>query len=192
MYTDTELLEILKETGALMEGHFKLTSGMHSSNYVQCAKLLRFPDKAEIFAKALAQKFKDEKIDLVVGPAIGGIVIAYEVARALGVPGIFAEREKDLMTLKRGFEIEPGQRVLVVEDVITTGGSVQEVVELVKELGGQPFAAASIIDRSSPETLKLEIPFKSLLKLEIPVFAEKDCSMCKEGSVAYKPGSRNI
>lgn len=192
MYTDKELLEILKETGALMEGHFKLTSGMHSSNYVQCAKLLRYPDKAEIFAQALAKKFKNDKIELVVGPAIGGIVIAYELARALGVPGIFAEREDNKMTLKRGFEIEKGQRILVAEDVITTGGSVQEVVDLLEELGGNPIGAATIIDRSSAETLKLKLPYKSLLQLEIPVYDEKDCPMCKEGSSPYKPGSRKI
>jgi len=192
MLTDKKLLEILEETDALKKGHFKLTSGMHSSQYVQCAMLLRFPDKAEIAAEALAEKFKDEKIDLVVGPAIGGIVIAYEVARALGVPGIFAERENGKMALRRGFSIEPGQKVLVIEDVITTGGSTQEVVDLISELGGDVIGAGSIIDRSNKENLKIKVPFKSLLKLEIPVYKEEDCPMCKEGSKAVKPGSRNI
>lgn len=192
MLTEKELLNILEETDALKKGHFKLTSGMHSSQYVQCAMLLRFPDKAEIAAKALAEHFADEQIDLVVGPAIGGIVIAYEVARALGVPSIFAERENGDMTFRRGFSIEEDQRVLVVEDVITTGGSTQEVADLVEKSGGRVVAAASIIDRSSKDTLKLKVPFKSLLKLDIPVYKEEDCPMCKEGSKPYKPGSRNI
>lgn len=192
MLTEKELLNILEETDALKKGHFKLTSGMHSSQYVQCAMLLRFPDKAEIAAKALAEHFADEQIDLVVGPAIGGIVIAYEVARALGVPSIFAERENGDMTFRRGFSIEEDQRVLVVEDVITTGGSTQEVADLVAKSGGRVVAAASIIDRSSKDTLKLKVPFKSLLKLDIPVYKEEDCPMCKEGSKPYKPGSRNI
>lgn len=192
MITDKEVLNILEETDALKTGHFKLTSGMHSSKYVQCAMLLRFPDKAEIIAKALAEKFKEEKIDLVVGPAVGGIIIAYEVARALGVPSIFAEREQGEMTLKRGFSIEAGEKVLVVEDVITTGGSTQEVADLIKDLGGIVIGAASIVDRSSKENLKITVPFKSLIKLEIPVYKEEDCPMCKEGSKPYKPGSRNI
>ena len=165
---------------------------MHSAQYVQCAMLLRFPDKAEIVAKALAEKFKDEKIDLVVGPAIGGIIIAYEVARALGVPSIFAEREDGEMTLRRGFQIEKNQRILVIEDVITTGGSTQEVADLLTTLGGEVVGAGSIIDRSSKDTLKIKVPFKSLLKLDIPVYKEEECPMCKEGSKAYKPGSRNI
>lgn len=192
MLTDKELMSILEETDALKKGHFKLTSGMHSSQYVQCAMLLRFPEKAEIAAKALAEKFSDQQIDLVVGPAIGGIVIAYEVARALKVPAIFAERENGEMTFRRGFSIEKGQRVLVIEDVITTGGSTQEVADLVTSLGGVVVAAGSIIDRSSKDTLKIKVPFQSLLKLEIPVYKEEDCPMCKEGSKPYKPGSRNI
>ncbi len=192
MLTDKELMDILEETDALKKGHFKLTSGMHSAQYVQCAMLLRFPDKAEIVAKALAEKFKNEKIDLVVGPAIGGIIIAYEVARALGVPSIFAEREDGEMTLRRGFQIEKNQRILVIEDVITTGGSTQEVADLLTTLGGEVVGAGSIIDRSSKDTLKIKVPFKSLLKLDIPVYKEEECPMCKEGSKAYKPGSRNI
>jgi orotate phosphoribosyltransferase len=154
--------------------------------------LLRFPDKAEI-AQGLWQKlFAEEQIDLGCRPAIGGIVIAYEVARALGVPSIFAERENGEMTLRRGFSIEEDQRVLVVEDVITTGGSTQEVADLVAKSRGRVVAAASIIDRSSKDTLKLKVPFKSLLKRDIPVYKEEDCPMCKEGSRPYKPGSRNI
>lgn len=192
MITENDIMNILEETEALKEGHFKLTSGMHSAQYVQCAMLLRFPDKAEIIAKALAEKFKDEKIDLVVGPAIGGIIIAYEVARALDVPSIFAERDQGEMTLKRGFSIKPGERILVIEDVITTGGSTQEVADLVSKLGGDVVAAGSIVDRSSEKNLKISVPFKSLIKLEIPVYKEEDCPLCKEGSKPYKPGSRNI
>lgn len=192
MITENDIMNILEETEALKEGHFKLTSGMHSAQYVQCAMLLRFPDKAEIIAKALAEKFKDEKIDLVVGPAIGGIIIAYEVARALDVPSIFAERDQGEMTLKRGFSIKPGERILVIEDVITTGGSTQEVADLVSKLDGDVVAAGSIVDRSSEKNLKISVPFKSLIKLEIPVYKEEDCPLCKEGSKPYKPGSRNI
>ncbi len=192
MITENDIMNILEETEALKEGHFKLTSGMHSAQYVQCAMLLRFPDKAEIIAKALAEKFKDEKIDLVVGPAIGGIIIAYEVARALDVPSIFAERDQGEMTLKRGFSIKPGERILVIEDVITTGGSTQEVADLVSKLGGDVVAAGSIVDRSSEKNLKISVPFKSLIKLEIPVYKEEDCPLCREGSKPYKPGSRNI
>lgn len=192
MITEKEIMGILEETEALKEGHFKLTSGMHSAQYVQCAMLLRFPDKAEIIAKALAEKFKDEKIDLVVGPAVGGIIIAYEVARALGVPSIFAERDQGEMTLKRGFSIKPGERVVVIEDVITTGGSTQEVADLVTKLGGEVVAAGSIVDRSSEKNLKISVPFRSLIKLKIPVYKEEDCPLCKEGSKPYKPGSRNI
>lgn len=192
MITENDIMNILEETEALKEGHFKLTSGMHSAQYVQCAMLLRFPNKAEIIAKALAEKFKDEKIDLVVGPAIGGIIIAYEVARALDVPSIFAERDQGEMTLKRGFSIKPGERILVIEDVITTGGSTQEVADLVSKLDGDVVAAGSIVDRSSEKNLKISVPFKSLIKLEIPVYKEEDCPLCKEGSKPYKPGSRNI
>ena len=190
MLTEKEILGILEETDALKKGHFRLTSGMHSEQYVQCALLLRYPEKAELVANDLAEKFKDEAIDVVVGPAIGGIVIAYEVARALGVPGIFAERENGAMTLRRGFAVEPGDRVLVIEDVITTGGSTQEVVELVQGLGAEVVGAGSIIDRSSKENLKIRVPFKSLLKLDIPVYKEEDCPLCKAGSKPYKPGSR--
>ena len=190
MLTQEQLISLLEETDALKRGHFRLTSGMHSEQYVQCALLLRFPDKAEIVARDLASRYAEEKIDLVVGPAIGGIVIAHEVARALGVPAIFAERENGAMSLRRGFTVAPGQRVLVVEDVITTGGSTQEVADLIASLGGNVVGAASIIDRSSPETLKIQVPFKSLLKLSIPTYQEADCPMCKTGSVAYKPGSR--
>lgn len=192
MITENDIMNILEETEALKEGHFKLTSGMHSAQYVQCAMLLRFPNKAEIIAKALAEKFKDEKIDLVVGPAIGGIIIAYEVARALNVPSIFAERDQGEMTLKRGFSIKPGERILVIEDVITTGGSTQEVADLVSKLDGDVVAAGSIVDRSSEKNLKISVPFKSLIKLEIPVYKEEDCPLCREGSKPYKPGSRNI
>lgn len=192
MLAEKELIKMLEETGALKKGHFKLTSGMHSSSYVQCAQLLKIPKYAEIAGKAIGEFFKDEKIDMVVGPAIGGIVIAYEVARALEVPGIFAERENGVMTLRRGFDVPEGSRVVVIEDVITTGGSSQEVVELLQERGAIVVGAGSIIDRSSPENLKIKVPYKSLLKLEIQNYDPEDCPMCKDGSPVVKPGSRNI
>ncbi|MBR6755840.1 MAG: orotate phosphoribosyltransferase [Peptococcaceae bacterium] len=189
--TNEEVLSILKETGALKEGHFRLTSGLHSSHYVQCSQLLKFPRLAEKVCSALAEKFADNKPDLVVGPAIGGILVAYEVARALDVPALFAERENGEMTLRRGFTVEPGQKVIVTEDVFTTGGSAQEVVDLLQGMGAEVIAACSIIDRTAGNTVKLKVPYQSLIKFEFATYEEKDCPMCKEGKIpAIKPGSR--
>lgn len=188
--TQEEIIEILKETGALQQGHFRLSSGLHSGNYVQCSQLLKFPHLAEKVCGELAEKFKDDNISMVVGPAIGGILVAYEVARALKVEGIFAERENGAMTLRRGFRVEPGQRVIVIEDVLTTGGSAQEVVELLQGMGAEVVAAGSIIDRTAGNTLKLKVPFKSLVKLNFETFTEENCPMCKDGQPIVKPGSR--
>ena len=188
--TTEQVMDILKETGALQQGHFRLSSGLHSGNYVQCSQLLKFPRIAETVCAALAEKFQDEKIDMVVGPAIGGILVAYEVARALNVPGIFAERENGQMTLRRGFHVEPGQRVIVIEDVLTTGGSAQEVVALLQGLGAEVVAAGSIIDRTAGNTIKLKVPFKSLVKLEFETYTEEACPLCQESLPIIKPGSR--
>lgn len=185
-----ETLEILKETGALKEGHFRLTSGLHSDHYVQCSQLLKYPRIAEKVCSALAEKFADNKPDVVIGPAIGGILVAYEVARALDVPAMFAERQDGVMTLRRGFTVEPGQKILVTEDVFTTGGSAQEVVELVQSMGGNVIAAGSIIDRTAGNTVKLKVPFQSLIKFEFKTYDPADCPMCKQGIPAVKPGSR--
>lgn len=188
--TSEEVMGILKETGALKEGHFRLTSGLHSRHYVQCSQLLKFPRTAEKVCAALAEKFVDQKPDVVVGPAIGGILVAYEVARALDVPALFAERENGVMTLRRGFVVEPGQKVLVTEDVFTTGGSAQEVIELLQAMGAEVISACSIIDRTAGNTVKLKVPYQSLIKFEFETYEVEHCPMCKEGTPAIKPGSR--
>ena len=188
--TNEELMQILTETGAYQTGHFKLSSGLHSGNYIQCFQLLKFPRVAEKVCSEIAALFKDDNIEMVVGPAIGGILVAYEVGRALDVPAIFAERQDGKMTLRRGFHVEPGTRCLVTEDVLTTGGSAQEVVELLQAQGAEVVSATSIIDRTPGNTLKLKVPFKSLIQLTFPTYTEEECPMCKEGQPIQKPGSR--
>lgn len=183
--------EILEKTGVLQTGHFLLTSGKHSNKYMQCAKIFQHPDISAEISKDLALKFEEFDIDIVIGPAVGGIILAYEVARQLEVRALFAERENGAMTLRRGFEIKPGSRVLVVEDVITTGGSVKEVIELVRSVGGEVVGVASVVDRSGGKVL-FDVPFKSAIKIEIETFEPAECPMCKTGSVAVKPGSRNL
>ncbi|KUO50306.1 MAG: orotate phosphoribosyltransferase [Desulfitibacter sp. BRH_c19] len=189
MLTREEIIEILKKTNSLKTGHFLLSSGLHSDKYVQCALVLSYPWEAENLCKALAEKLADIDIEIVVGPALGGIVIAYELARALNVPGIFAERTDGEMAFRRGFEIKPGQKVLVVEDVVTTGGSAKEAIKLIKEMGGDVVAVSSLIDRSGGKA-DFGVPFKALLELDIPTYKPEDCPMCKDGSTAEKPGSR--
>jgi len=184
-----EIMELLKETDALKTGHFRLTSGLHSDRYVQCALLLKEPAVAEKVCKDLAERFRHEKPEIVVGPALGGIIASYEVARSLNVPGIFAERENGQMTLRRGFRVEKGQRALVIEDVITTGGSSQEVVELLENLGAKVIGVGSIIDRSGGKT-KLTVPFKSLIRLDITTYEPENCPLCAQGLEIVKPGSR--
>lgn len=188
--TNEELMQILTETGAYQSGHFKLSSGLHSGNYIQCSQLLKFPRIAEKVCAEIGDLFKDENIEMVVGPAIGGILVAYEVGRALNVPAIFAERENGVMTLRRGFHVEPGTRCLVTEDVLTTGGSAQEVVELLQSKGAEVVAATSIIDRTPGNTIKLKVPFKSLIQLSFSTHNPEECPMCKEGMPIQKPGSR--
>lgn len=184
-----EIIDLLHQTNALKKGHFRLTSGLHSEQYVQCALLLKEPAIAEKVCRDLGDKFRDEAPEIVVGPALGGIIAAYEVARSLNVPGIFAERENGKMTLRRGFNVEKSQRALVIEDVITTGGSSQEVVELLQNLGAKVIGVGSIIDRSGGET-KLTVPFKSLIKLEIKTYEPEKCPLCAQGLEVVKPGSR--
>ncbi len=188
--TELELIEILKDTGAYQEGHFKLSSGLHSPNYVQCSQLLKYPNLSEKVCKEIGKLYEDEAIDLVVGPAIGGILVAYEVARALGKPAIFAERENGVMTLRRGFYVEKGTRCLVTEDVLTTGGSAQEVVDLLEQNGAIVVGATSIIDRTKGNTIKLKVPYRSLLALDIPTFTDEDCPEWLKERPIQKPGSR--
>lgn len=183
--------EILTRLGALKQGHFRLTSGLHSDRYMQCAALFQFPKESEQLCAALAEKFAGQKIDLVAGPALGGIIMAYEVARALGVPNIFSEREDGKMTFRRGFRVEAGQKVLVVEDVVTTGGSVKEVIGLVRAAGGEVVGVGSVVDRSGGKA-DFGVPFRALMTLEATTWKEEDCPLCKEGVPIVKPGSRKV
>ncbi|MDN5365394.1 MAG: orotate phosphoribosyltransferase [Thermacetogenium sp.] len=187
---ENELLTVFKERGALLEGHFRLTSGLHSNRYIQCAKVLMYPDLAAELCTKIAAHFKGLDVDLVVGPAIGGIIVAQEVGRALGVKAMFTEREQGKMTLRRGFEIKAGERVVVVEDVVTTGGSTREVIELVKAHGGVLIGVASLVDRHSGD-LDFGVPYYSLLKLQIDTYDPADCPLCRDGLPVVKPGSRS-
>ncbi|MFN3699526.1 MAG: orotate phosphoribosyltransferase [Dictyoglomus sp.] len=185
-------LEVFKEKNALLEGHFLLSSGLHSPNYLQCALILQYPDLAEKIAQEISKKIsQDIKIDVVVGPALGGIIIAYELARALKVRGIFAEREEGKMSLRRGFSIKPGEKVLICEDVITTGGSAIEVANLVQSLGGEVVSFACIADRSGGKIV-FDKPLYSLLKLSFDTYKPEECPLCKQGIPISKPGSRNL
>jgi len=184
-----KVIDEFKRTGALLEGHFQLTSGLHSTVYLQCARVLQFPEKAEAFGQAIAQKFATAGIQLVASPAIGGIVIGHEVARALGARFIWTEREGGEMTLRRGFTVSPGERTLVVEDVITTGGSTRETIEALQKAGADVVAAASIIDRSGG-SVEVGVPRVALATLKVLSVEPSICDACKMGEAAVKPGSR--
>lgn len=184
-----EIMQYLEEFGVLQEGHFLLSSGLHSDKYLQCAQVLQYPEQAEKLGAALAQKFSDQKIDLVVGPALGGVVLAHEVARSIGCRGIFAERKDGIMQLRRGFSIEPGSRVLIVEDVVTTGKSALEVVEVVKNEGAEIVGLGSIVDRS-PKDINMPVPFQALLRVEVEIYSPGECPLCEQGLSLVKPGSR--
>jgi len=185
------VLQIFRETGVLLQRHFLLTSGRHSGEYLQCARMFQYPRYAEEITRALADKFRDDSIDLVVGPAIGGIILSYEMGRCLGVKAIFAEREGGRMTLRRGFEIPEGSRVLVVEDVVTTGGSVMEVMEVVKSCGGEVVGVGAVVDRSGG-SVNFGVKFHSVISMDIKSYAPEECPICKTGLPLIKPGSRNI
>ncbi len=191
MFTQEQVLEIFARTGVLLEGHFRLTSGLHAAKYLQCAQLLQYPHEAGPLCEQLASYFKDAGATVVAGPATGGIILAYEVAKALGVKNIFGERENGVMTFRRGFKVEPTDKVLVLEDVVTTGGSVKELIACVKEAGAEVVGVASLVNRSGGR-VDFGVPFKSLVNLDITTYQPEDCPMCKEGSVAYKPGSRQV
>lgn len=184
-----KVIDEFKQTGALLEGHFQLTSGLHSTVYLQCARVLQFPEKAEAFGRAMAQQFADDRIQLVASPAIGGIVIGHEVARALGARFIWTEREGGEMTLRRGFTVSPGERTLVVEDVITTGGSTRETIEALQKAGAEVVGAASIIDRSGGR-VEVGVPRMALATLKVLSVEPEICDACKMGEPAVKPGSR--
>jgi orotate phosphoribosyltransferase len=184
-----EVIEVFRRTGALLEGHFILSSGLHSDTYLQCAIALQSPADAAQFGAAIAEEFTGHGIETVASPAIGGLVIGYEVARQLGVGFIWTEREAGRMTLRRGFSVKEGERVLVVEDVITTGGSTRETIAALREAGANVVAAASIIDRSGGKT-EVGVPLLALAVLERPAVQRADCEACRRGEPAVKPGSR--
>lgn len=183
------MIDQFRTTGALLEGHFQLSSGLHSTVYLQCALVLQFPEKAEAFGRAIAELFQGQGIQLVASPAIGGIVIGYEVARGLGARFVWTEREAGEMTLRRGFTVAPGEKTLVVEDVVTTGGSTRDTIEALKKAGADVVAAASIIDRSAG-TADVGVPLTALASLKVVSVEADVCDACKLGEPVVKPGSR--
>jgi orotate phosphoribosyltransferase len=183
------VIEIFRKSGALLEGHFILSSGLHSPAYLQCAIALQMPSVAAEFGAAIAEKFTGARIETVASPAIGGLVIGYEVARQLGARFIWTEREGGQMTLRRGFSLSQGEQVLVVEDVITTGGSTRETIDVLSAHGAAVTAAASIIDRSGGKA-DVGVPRVSLATLDVPAEDSADCKACQRGEPATKPGSR--
>jgi orotate phosphoribosyltransferase len=183
------VLRLLKRTEALLEGHFLLSSGLHSDRYFQCARLLQWPRRAGRVGRAIAELCRPLGAELVVSPALGGVIVGHEVGRALGVRAIFTEREQGVMRLRRGFAIAPGERVLVVEDVVTTGKSTLEAAAAVTAAGGAVVGLASIVDRSAG--VVFPYPFRSLLRLQVTTYAPEACPLCREGKLpAVKPGSR--
>ena len=187
---ENRVLELLEESKALLTGHFLLSSGKHSNRYIQCAKLIQYPEKTEEVCKIIKEKIDADgiKVDLVVAPAMGGIIIAYELGRVLGVPAIFTERQDDVMTLRRGFEIPEGANVLVVEDVVTTGKSSYETIKVIEDHGANCLGIACLADRTSGRDIGIKL--YPAISLEINIYDKEDCPFCKEGLELVKPGSR--
>jgi orotate phosphoribosyltransferase len=210
--TRDELLDLYRRSGALLEGHFRLTSGLHSPGYLQCALVLQHPQYAEMLGRAVADRTRDLRPTVVLSPALGGVVIGHEVARALGVRAIFAERQDGALMLRRGFRIGENDRVLVVEDVLTTGGSTRETMQVARAAGGHVVGAAAIVDRSSsilrkpqdrPEQgrgatgsgqaeRRFDVPFTALLQMDLPTYEPGTCPLCAQGLPVVKPGSRPV
>jgi len=182
-----DIISLFRESGALLQGHFFLSSSMHSPTYFQCALLLQHPDLAQRLCRDLVHRFESLGAQVVLSPAIGGIIVGYEVARALGVRAIFAERVEGRMRLRRGFEIKKGERAVVVEDVVTTGGSLQEVVRLVQEAGGKVVGIGALVDRSGG---RADPALNSLVSLDVVTYPPGDCPLCRKGIPLVKPGSR--
>jgi orotate phosphoribosyltransferase len=189
--TQEDIIDIYRKSGALLEGHYELSSRLHSPSYLQSALVLQYPEYASMLCKRLAEVFKDRKIEVVIAPALGGIIVAYEAARHLNVRAVFAEREKGELTLRRGFNIKEGERTLVVEDVITTGISVKETIEVVEKNKGMLVGVGSLIDRSGGKA-EIGHPYHSLVVLNVPAYKPTDCPLCKSGKKITKPGSRDL
>ena len=181
--TRDELLDLFRKSGALLDGHFRLTSGLHSSGYMQCALVLEHPRHAEALGRGIADRVRELRPTIVLSPALGGIVIGHEVARALGVRAIFAERQD--------FIVAENDRVLVVEDVLTTGGSTKETMQVARAAGGQVVGAAAIVDRA-PTPLRFDVPFSALLQMQLPTYEPDQCPLCAQGLPVVKPGSRPV
>jgi orotate phosphoribosyltransferase len=188
--TRDALLDLYRRSGALLEGHFRLTSGLHSPGYLQCALVLQHPQHAEALGRSIADLTRELRPTIVLSPALGGVVIGQEVGRALGVRAIFAERQDGALTLRRGFIIGESDRVLVVEDVVTTGGSTRETMQVARAAGGQVVGAASIVNRG--RDVELGIPYVSLVTIDLPTFEPDKCPLCAQGMPVVKPGSRPL
>ncbi|NCO23983.1 MAG: orotate phosphoribosyltransferase [bacterium] len=188
-----EVMRKFEEAGAIQKGHFKLTSGVHSDIYIQCAQVMQYPEFMNNLCSELGKKFRGEDVDVIVGPAVGAIIMAHVMARVLGpwVRAIFTERENGKMTLRRSFKIKKGEKVLVVEDVTTTGSSVREVIEIVKERQGKVVGVGALIDRSGGK-IDFGVKTQSLLTLDIKTYLPEVCPLCKKGIPAIKPGSRDL
>ncbi len=189
--TREEVLDLFKATGAFLEGHFLLTSGLHSPHYFQCAKVLQYPQHAQTLCWEIAYNFMTEKVDVVIGPALGGIIVAQEVARLIHARAIFAEREEGKMTLRRGFEIKTGERVLAVEDVVTTGGSINEIIGLAHRAGAKLVGVGFLVDRSQ-QRVQFDVPKFAVMTMDVVTYTAETCPLCQQGLPLYKPGSRKI
>ena len=186
--TEKEVEDLLIETSAIMEGHFLLTSGLHSPRYVEKFNVLQKPVYTEKLCRAMAEKFKDAHIETVVGPVTGGILLAHETGKALGTRAIFTERENGKMTFRRGFTLHEGERVLIVEDIVTTGGSIREVIDVVKEHGGIPVAVSMLVDRSGGKATFGDVPSTALLHMDVQTYQPDECPLCKQGIPMTKRG----
>jgi orotate phosphoribosyltransferase len=189
--TRDQILDLYRRSGALLEGHFRLTSGLHSPGYLQCALVLQHPQHAEMLGRAIADLSRGLSPTVVLSPALGGVVIGQEVGRALGVRAIFAERQDGALALRRGFTLDPSDRVLVVEDVLTTGGSTRETMQVARAAGGQVVGAASIVNRGGTVP-QFDVPFAALLEVALPTYEPSDCPLCAKGLPVVKPGSRQV
>jgi len=187
--TEQEVKELLIETGAIMDGHFLLTSGLHSPHYVEKFNVLQHPEYTEKLCQAMAEKFKDANIETVVGPVTGGILLAHETGKALGTRAIFTERVEGKMTFRRGFSLHKGERCLIVEDIVTTGGSIKEVIEVVKAHGGIPVAVSMLVDRSGGKASFGDVPCTALLHMDVETYKPEECPLCKKGVPMTKRGS---
>lgn len=190
--TRDDLLDLFHKSGALLEGHFRLSSGLHSPGYLQCALVLQLPDSAEALGRGIADRTRDLRPTVVLSPALGGVVIGHEVGRALGVRAVFAERQDGELTLRRGFVLSESDRVLVVEDVLTTGKSTRETMQVARAGRAHVVGAASIVDRGGGSGARFEVPFAALLEIALPTYEPDDCPLCAKGLPVVKPGSRPV